>query len=82
MGEESTPTLSALTHACPCGAEFETADKLHGHIGGAHTRAIPPRKECDGTVADYRRHRDRGETACAESKRNWRTYNKNRRRKP
>jgi hypothetical protein len=28
-------------------------------------------KPCDGTSADYMRHRDRGEPPCKESKRAW-----------
>lgn len=34
-----------------------------------------PRKlSCDGTVADYKRHRRRGEDACPQSKRAWSEY--------
>lgn len=30
-----------------------------------------PRKECDGTAADYSRHRRAGEKPCPASKRAW-----------
>ncbi len=56
-----------------CGAVFPSHQKLGGHMAGKHHTKIE-RKECDGSLQDYRRHRSRKEKCCPASKAEWRKY--------
>jgi hypothetical protein len=41
---------------------------------GPRPSDLVTRKPCDGSAADYKRHRRRGEEACPESKKAWALY--------